>query len=238
MCILGILIVVVGNEFYAWGSNIPGGPGRPPTKLSLPSEPVKFLGADEVTAYLGKDGFVRTLPDNGSKSSKSWQDVVLNSLGLVYAISTEKESPAKVYSFKSFEDFMLNSEPTSVIHPLLASIFSLHSADTRVFGLTTGPLMHVLEIDSKGSVNLVEDLEGLGIESVNPGTANRLAVITEAGDAYLIHNRTLVPELLELEDESAVRFVGVGSKHEVVVTEENVWVRGESEYWGVFVTDK
>lgn len=61
------------------------------------------------------------------------------------------------------------------------------------------------------------------------GSANRFGVITEAGDAYLIPKGSLEPELMELEDESAVRMIGVGSKFEVVVTDDNVWVRGESE---------
>lgn len=74
-------------------------------------------------------------------------------------------------------------------------------------------------------MTLVEDLEGLGVETVVPGSANRLGVITEAGDAYMINRRSLEPELVEME---GVRCMGVGSKHEVLVTDEAVWVRGES----------
>jgi hypothetical protein len=120
---------------------------------------------------------------------------------------------------------------SEIKHPILdpQSPLTLYATESRVLALSNGPLSHVLEFDYKGSVKLVEDLEGLGVETVIAGSANRLAVVTEAGDAYLINRRTLEPELVEIEDESAVRYFGVGSKHEIVVTEENVWVRGESK---------
>ena len=220
---------LVGDEHYTWGSGIPGEPVRAPTMLSLTSRPVKFLGADEATAYLDQDGHVRKLPDDGTRSSTSWKDVVVTDTGTVYAIPAVPRSTHHVNHFETLGDLMVNANPIPISHPLLSSISTLHATESRVFALSNGPLVHLLEIDSKASVKLVEDLEGLGVEVVIPGSANRLGVITEAGDAYLVHNRSVVPELLELEDESAVRFVGVGSKHEIVVTEDNVWVRGESE---------
>jgi hypothetical protein len=219
----------VGEDYYTWGSGIPGEPVQAPTKLSLTYRPVKFLGADEATAYLDEDSHVRKLPDDGTKSTKSWHDIVITGSGAVYTITAENTSTAKVNYFKTFDDFMTNGDSVPITHPLLNTVSSLHATESRVFALSNGPLVHLLEIDSKGSVKLVEDLEGLGVETVIPGSANRIAVITEAGDAYLIYNRSLMPELLELEDEAAVRFVGVGSKHEIVVTEDNVWVRGESK---------
>lgn len=224
-----ILTISVGNDCYIWGSGLPGQPAQAPTKLSLASRPAKFLGADEATAYLDKDGFVRTLPDDGTKSSTPWQDVVLTGLGHICALSTGKRSEASVCSFNTIEDLMASVNQTIIAHPLLNQVSALLATDSRIFALTQGPLCHLLEISASGSAKLVEDLEGLGLVSTIPGSANRLAVITEAGDAYMIPNRSLEPDLLEIEDESTVRFVGVGSKHEVVVTEENVWVRGESE---------
>jgi hypothetical protein len=228
----------VGDDYYTWGSVIPGEPVQAPSKLFLNARPVKFLGADEATAYLGKDGFIYRLDQDGTKSSSSWQDAILTGSGATYAIPADTKSTVCVNYFKTFNDFMVNTESTPITHPLLNTVSTLHAAESRVFALTAGPLVHLLEVDSKGSVKLVEDLEGLGVETASPGSANRLAVITEAGDAYLIHNRSLVPELLEIEDESAVRFVGVGSKHKVVVTEDGVWVRGESEFleWFVLMT--
>jgi hypothetical protein len=225
----------VGDDYYTWGSGLPGEPYQAPAKFSLASRPVKFLGADEATAYLDKDVFVRKLPDDGTRSSTSWKDVVLTSLGAVYAIPREKEPTAHVNHFKTFDDFLNNVDSKPITHPLLNIISSLCATESRVFASTNGPLVHLLEIDSSGSVKLVEDLEGLGVETVIPGSANRLSVITEAGDAYLIHNRSLIPELLEIEDDSAVSFVGVGSKHEIVVTEDNFWVRSESKSLGMSV---
>ena len=219
----------MGEDYYTWGSGIPGEPVQAPTKLSLTYRPVKFLGADEATAYLDEDGHVRKLPDDGTMSTTSRDDIVITGSGAVYAITAENTSTAKVNYFTTIDDFMVNTDPTPITHSLLNTVSSFHTTESRVFALSNGPLVHLLEIDSKGPVKLVEDLEGLGVETVIPGSANRLAVITEAGDAYLIHNRSLMPEFLDLEDEAAVRFVGVGSKHEIVVTEDNVWVRGESK---------
>jgi hypothetical protein len=225
----------VGDDYYTWGSGLPGDPGQAPAKLSLASRPVKFLGADEATAYLGEDGFIYKLEGDGTRSSTSWHDVVINGSGAIYSISADNKSTAHVNHFKTFDDFLNNADSKPITHPLLNTVSSLHATESRVLALSSGPLVHLLEIDSRSSVKLVEDLEGLGVESVIPGSANRIAVITEAGDAYLIHNRTLLPELLEIEDDSAVRFVGVGSKHEIVVTEDNVWVRGESKSLERFV---
>lgn len=95
------------------------------------------------------------------------------------------------------------------------------------------PLAHVFELkEGKGgetNVKLIEDLEGLGVTHVVPGTANRFAFITKAGDAYILRGRTTRAELLEVDDESAVKHAGIGANFEVIVTESNVWVRGESE---------
>ena len=132
-----------------------------------------------------------------------------------------------MYRFETWDDFMSNSNPSEIKHPILdrQPPSSLYATESRVLALSKGALGHVFELDYKGSVTLVEDLEGLGVETVVPGSANRLGAITEAGDAYMINRRSLEPELVEME---GVRCIGVGSKHEVVVTEEVVWVRGES----------
>jgi len=75
---------IVGDCYYIWGS---GGSERAPAKLTLSSKPVKFLGADEPSAYVDVEGYVHTLPDNDRTSSKAWRDVALTGLGTVYALS-------------------------------------------------------------------------------------------------------------------------------------------------------
>lgn len=122
---------------------------------------------------------------------------------------------------------MSNTNPSEIKHSILdrQPPSSLHASESRVLALFKGALGHVFELDYKGSVTLVENLEGLGVETVVPGSANRLGVITEAGDAYMINRRSLEPELVEME---GVRYMGVGSKHEMLVTDEAVWMRGES----------
>jgi len=229
LCMRRLLTTIVGDDYYSWGSAMPESPGQNAVRLSPTTEPLRFLGLDESTAYLDRDGYVHPLPDDGPKSSTAWRDVVMTGPGPIYTLSSDENSCKRVHCFQNMEQMMANIDPTPISHPLLGSICSLYATESRIFGLTSGPLTHVLEIDEKGSVKLVEDLEGLGIKSVVAGSGNRLGVITEAGDAYLINRRSMEPKLLEIEDESAVRFLGVGSRHEVVVTEENVWVRGESE---------
>lgn len=138
--------------------------------------------------------------------------------------------------FKSFADFKHNTDSIPISHPALDVRYpiSLFSTESRVLALSKGPLVHLFELkeDQHGqvSVHLIEDLEGLGVREVVGGSANRFGVMTEAGDAYLIPKGTIEPELIELEDEAPVRLIGVGSKFEVVVTEDSVWVRGESEF--------
>ena len=78
------LLTAVGQSYYIWGS---GGSERAPAKLILSSKPVKFLGADEPSAYLDEEGYVHTLPDNDRTSSKAWHDVALTGLGTIYALS-------------------------------------------------------------------------------------------------------------------------------------------------------
>ena len=87
-------------------------------------------------------------------------------------------------------------------------------------------------VSQKPILHLIEDLEGLSVRSVVPGSSNRLAVITEAGDAYLFSKGSKRPELLALEEdqgETTVRMLGVGSEFEALVSEKHLWVRGESE---------
>lgn len=73
---------------------------------------------------------------------------------------------------------------------------------------------------------MIEEVEGLGIEAVVAGSCNRFAVVTSAGEAYLLPKGR--PEVLDVGEE-VVRLVALGSDFEVVVTEENVWVRGNSK---------
>jgi len=140
-----------------------------------------------------------------------------------------------LYKFDSFEALLANKKPQKLSHPLLrASPISIYAAESRVLLHTRGTAQHVLEIltdhrdGQTPTLQLVEDLEGLSIQSVIPGSSNRLAVITDAGDAYLFSKGSKRPELLDLADAN-VRMLGLGSEFEAVVT-DSLWVRGESKW--------
>jgi hypothetical protein len=83
------LLTIVRDSYFIWGSGTSGDDKRLPKRLSLSSTPIKFLGADEPSAYLDKEGYVHALPDDGrsATSSKTWRDVALTGLGSVYALS-------------------------------------------------------------------------------------------------------------------------------------------------------
>ena len=145
--------------------------------------------------------------------------------------------------FESLEALIADERPTRLVHPLLndSTPTSIYAAESRVFIHTRGNAAHVLEVltdhraiglSQTPTLQIVDDLEGLGNLTIVPGSSNRLAVVTEAGDAYLFSKGSKRPELLVLKDEDAqvtIRMIGLGSEFEAVVTDDNVWVRGDSE---------
>ena len=131
---------------------------------------------------------------------------------------------------------MAGKEGSQISHPAfdLTQSLSLYATESRVLLFSRGALPHVFELktDQYGqtSVLLIDDLEGLGVTDVIAGAGNRFGIITESGDAYAVNKGSIEVEPIELEnEEGGVRLMGVGSKFEVVVTEQNVWIRGDSE---------
>ena len=88
-----------------------------------------------------------------------------------------------------------------------------------------------LKTTESPTLQLVEDLQGLGILSVVAGSSNRLAVVTDAGEAFLFSKGARRPEMIDLDGgDTTIRMVGLGSEFDVIVTDKQVWIRGESEY--------
>lgn len=203
---------------------------------------VKIVGHEQPLAILTEDREVK--PFNAAQPvRKGIKDMSIMGLGPVYALDgrcISRESSLKpergIIRYQSFQDFVNDTAGTTVTHPAFdfTHPVSLYATESRLLVLFGGPLSHVFEVteDPKGEITvlLVEDLEGVGVTSVVPGSANRFTLLTEAGDAYLISKGTIEPELLEIDDESPVRLMGLGSKFEVLVTEQSVWVRGDSEW--------
>lgn len=105
----------------------------------------------------------------------------------------------------------------------------LYATENRAFVQTAGSLPHLCEIIDD-HVSIIDEFEGLGLRFVTAGTANRLAVVTDGGDAYLPHRNAPI-ELIDLDE--PVEMVGIGSRFEIVVTQQSVWVRGQSKFWSV-----
>ena len=209
-----------------------------------------MIGDDQPRAILRRDGTLEALGiTNGPQSSKEkYRDVVITGLGSVFTLTSESSALGLgraelmiddgIFKFDSLDDLMTGKAGTQITHPAfdLSQQLSLHATESRVLLFSKGALPHLFELkqDQHGqtSVLLIDDLEGLAVETVIAGYANRLAVITASGDAYLIPKASRVSievEPIELEDDSGVRLVGVGAKFEVMITGENVWVRGDSE---------
>lgn len=140
-----------------------------------------------------------------------------------------------LFRYNTFEDLIAGKNSTEIIHPAVdtSQDVSLYATESRVILHSESALPHLFELttDQHGqtSVQLIDDLEGLGVVSVVPGSANRFGVITDSGDAYLIPKGSVEVEPVEVDDDSGVKLLRVGSKFEVVVTGDNVLVRGNSK---------
>ncbi|ODN99203.1 hypothetical protein I350_07362 [Cryptococcus amylolentus CBS 6273] len=202
------------------------------------ARPVKILGCTHPQAFLNADGYVVAM-ENGTTSIRSWDDVVVTELGACYAY----QKGLGVFYFDTLNHLLLDHNPFGPFkHPLIRqdTPLKLYAAESTVYFLTQHGTCHVLEaIDARAlppalrstcqdpvQIQLVEELEGLGVTRIVPGSSNRFAALTEAGDAYILAPKIGL-ELLDVGDD--VRLVGVGSDFDVVVTKDKIFVRGSSE---------
>lgn len=115
---------------------------------------------------------------------------------------------------------------------------SLYASDTRVLLHLSGESGHLFELvwdgkepEAEPHLKLFEAFEGVAIKEVIASPANRFGVVTEAGEAFLLGYRDTEPGPIDLEleeDEEVVHF-GLGSSHEIVVTDRRILARGSSE---------
>ena len=134
---------------------------------------------------------------------------------------------------------MSGIKQANISHPVLdrASAISLYATETRVFVLAHSSSPYLFELEAEGTsqppqgFRVVEGLDGLGIKCVKPGTRDRLMVVTDGDEAFLIDARTKEPRLVPLslcEDET-ISMVGLGSDFEIIVTDKRFLIRGTSE---------
>lgn len=177
----------------------------------------KLVGHDEPVGYL-KDARLHLF--NGQTPKKTFVDVVITGLGDVFAIFD-----GAVHHYASLDALMEDEEDYSHSHHHFDAV-TLHAMESRCFVQAHNHLFEVLPV----GLRLVEEIEGLGIKSIVTGRRNRLGILTEAGDAYILDTKAKEPSLVELEEEEEVRFIGLGSDFDLVVTESKVLTRGSSEF--------
>jgi hypothetical protein len=209
-------------------------------QLDLPAAPKRFICREGPVGFLAEDGKVYDL--EGRSSQAVWNEVVAIDRGAVHAFRGEliTQGPAEfvvnegLFHFESFDALLTNKAPKPLTHPLLnLSCLELHATETRAFVLCGGAMQILLEIVTVDGhkpcpprLEPVQGLEGMGIASIIPGSSNRLGVVTDAGEAWLLGRRG-PPELLRVEGD--VQLLGIGSAFEIAVTETSVFVRGNSE---------
>jgi hypothetical protein len=178
--------------------------------------PVKrVLGIDSVIGYMCENGRIAT---DQRISNACWNDAV-STVSDIWAMRGRELS-----HYASIQQLLEDTPTNTLTHPAFADQNRLYATESKAFIQTCHNLSHVFEIVDHG-LELVDDLEGLGVEKLIPGTLNRIAAVTHSGDAYLLDKGSWEP----LDIDEPVRMLGVGSNFEVVVTAGRVLVRGSSE---------
>lgn len=176
----------------------------------------KIIGHDSPVGYL-KEGRLHLF--DGRHSVKAFIDVAVTGLGDVFALYD-----GAVHHFASINDLLEGNPDYSHSHGLF-DLARLYAMESRCFVEAQN---HLFEV-TRSEIRLLEELEGLGIARIITGRRNRLGIITEASEAYILETKVKEPVLLELEDTEEIRLIGLGSDFDVVVTDNQVLTRGVSE---------
>ncbi|RSH91385.1 hypothetical protein EHS25_009684 [Saitozyma podzolica] len=208
----------MSGKLFAWGIH-PLIPDGIISSLDMPT-PRKVLGVGQPAGFLMPDGTIRDLA--GRSSSRTCQDVVMTEQGDTY----------------TFQDLLETAAGTPLAHPLLPlSNLELYATESRAFVLARGVMPLLFEIHTLEGhkpcpprLEVVSGLEGVGIKSIVPGSSNRLGVVSDAGEAWILGRRG-EPELQEIDGD--IEFLGLGSAFEVVVTDAAAWVRDDFGQLGI-----
>lgn len=130
-----------------------------------------------------------------------------------------------LYRYLSLEE-MFSHRSIPLLHPAFNPTHPafVYSMESRAFVHSAGPMHQLFEIMDH-ALQPIEDLEGLEFRIV-AGAVNRLGIVTTAGSAYILQKRSQEVDLLEIDN---VTHLGLGSNFEVVVVDDVVMVRGDSE---------
>ncbi|OCF77453.1 hypothetical protein I204_01441 [Kwoniella mangroviensis CBS 8886] len=218
-----------GDPLRIWG-NDPLVIDDQPTKIDFSG---RVIGFERPLAFLLEDGHVEST--EGKRSSTTWDQVVSTGLGVTYACKADQ-----IYRFDDLEHLMRNDPSFGPIHGLPPGALQLYATESRTFTLVDGSAPHLYEmIDVKSlpprlvktgdpvQIEHIDDLEASGNLKVIAGSGNRFGVVTEVGVAYLLPSKGDI-EMVSFDDEE-IRLMGVGADFEMVVTDQNIYVRGSSK---------
>nr|XP_018261041.1 uncharacterized protein I303_06758 [Kwoniella dejecticola CBS 10117]OBR83199.1 hypothetical protein I303_06758 [Kwoniella dejecticola CBS 10117] len=219
-----------------------------PAKISLAHTAKRVIGFDQPAAFLLKDG--RVQHKQGRVSADAYDEVVVTGLGTVYACKSTYNSRRlsitmqddQLFRFESLEDLMQGTNRFGLVEgfPHCATTKQLVATESRAFILVNGPAPLLYEIKDVRSLppkstkstdpvilQYVTGFEVAGKLALVPGCGNRLGVVTELGEAYILPP-TRERELILFDDED-VRLMGLGVDSEIVVTDRNIYVRGSTD---------
>lgn len=216
------------DGLWIWGSDPLVTSTEGWNRLPVEQPVLNIIGFDRPLAYLSYDGHVRAWSKR--TSIRYYIRVAVTGTGKVIAWCMV---PRHVVTYASLDALMEDRPIGTLSHPLLDSAFyiTVFTTESRIFVLLGLQITHLLELEPDNTLRLVEELEGIQIKAIRPGSRNRLAILSEGGDAYLIDSRSQGAELVNvpLDHDEVIRHYAVGSEHEVVVTDRHAWVRGASE---------
>lgn len=212
------------GHLVVWGTVTPQ--IRRSIESTKAADVVKILGHDEPLGFLSQHNAVHAF--SGQIHNREWRDVAVDDTGRVYALNKHS-----IVIFVSWTSFLSGQSVRDIGHPLFerASSLTIHALESRCFVQMD---THLLEIKDD-SLRLVDAVDGLGFRIVE-GRRNRLGVITDAGDAFVFCPKSQEPSLIDVADE--VRFLGLGSEFDIVVTQSKVLARGNSKLWNVHTDDR
>lgn len=159
-----------------------------------------------------------------------------------------------VYCFGSLSDLSTGTNGTKLSHPYLRNDeVKLAASEARVLLLSSG---HVLELlfprsGDEPRLVLLDAFEGLGVVRVRGGLGNRFALISEAGEGFVLDALGGVEVVRvrgggggdgdegEEGNDDEVSDLAVGGGFELALVDGVVWARGDSTFGvGIPLTDR
>lgn len=121
-------------------------------------------------------------------------------------------------------------------HPLFDPVqpCEILATESRAFVRQRGSLDLVFEIvTNRGgrpchpTLLLIEGLEGIALEAVRDAVGNRLAIVSTAGQAFVLEKDSQIADPWDCAED--VRLFSLLSNGEITVGENKIWITGQSK---------